>query len=73
MPAAGAVGGGLPFPTVVVRERRSPREAAALGEMLAAAEADGFNIRVRSAYRSYEEQEATFAFRVCLGKSRRGE
>lgn len=38
----------------------------ALGEMRAAAAADGVNLLVRSAYRSYEEQEATFAYWVGL-------
>lgn len=42
----------------------------ALSRMLSAAEAEGHEIRVRSAYRSYAEQERTFAYWVsALGET----
>jgi len=40
--------------------------AGALSRMLSAAAADGHDIRVRSAYRSYTEQERTFAYWVSV-------
>ena len=40
--------------------------AGALSRMLSAAAADGHDMRVRSAYRSYAEQERTFAYWVSV-------